>query len=298
MIRGIQHLASPLAGMRALALVGLMAALLCGCGHAPERAAEPQATPADGPTAQVPAPQPTPGAPAPASAPDPVWEAAKSEATERVIPLYIHHRAELAEGLEHYQIERGSTRRREIALTFDDGPHPSYTNKLVSILQSHNARATFFMVGSMAAKYPELVKLVVAGGNQLANHTYHHENLTAVSPEEIAVEMKACGDVLRQFTPTPPRLFRPPGGNFDKQVLQIARAAGYSTVFWTTNTADYLEPGVDTVVNRVVRNACNGAIFLMHDGYGQTILALPKILDALRAQGYRLVTVDELTRGS
>jgi peptidoglycan/xylan/chitin deacetylase (PgdA/CDA1 family) len=280
------------------ALVGLVFLAILGCSTT-------STTPAQQPTRQGPvpslnlqvktAPVKAVAEPLPTPPPkvDPLWENAKREALERIIPFYVHNKAELMQGLERYQIERGLPWCREVALTFDDGPHPESTPKLLEVLRKYNAKATFFVVGSMARKHPDLVAAEVAEGHAVGNHTYNHRNMTSISPEEAAIELRACGDVLRDITGSPTRLFRPPGGRYSRETVALARAEGYTTVFWTVNTADYTEPSETRVAQRVLWGASNGAVFLLHDGYQETIDALPRILQNLQSRGYRFVTVND-----
>jgi len=225
---------------------------------------------------------------------DPIWEQAKGEVRRGVLNLLTQHRAELERGLGYYRVTHGDRTRREIALTFDDGPHPEYTPKLLSLLGRANVKATFFMVGELAEGRPDLVKQVVAAGHCVGNHTYHHVKLTAVPIGTAAAEIKACGNVLRDITGCPPNWFRPPGGRTDTDVLLAARALGYRMVLWDVFPADSRSPGRSTIRRRVLDEASPGSIVLMHDGIQQTLDVLPGIVAILRARGYRFVTLDEM----
>lgn len=228
---------------------------------------------------------------------DPVWQAAKAEVLGVTIPIYQRYHKELGEGLSEFVVERGSHRLHQVALTFDDGPHPDTTPELLSILRRYHVKATFFVVGAMARRYPALLKAIAADDHEIANHTYRHTNLMrkGISPEEICCELKACGLAVREITGKTPRYFRPPGGNYNPQVLKLIRACGYTTVLWTYNPADYTEPGEDRIVRRVTFHAVNGGIYLLHDGYPQTVACLPRIIEDLQARGFRFGTVSEVT---
>jgi len=193
-------------------------------------------------------------------------------------------------------LQRGDTARKEIALTFDDGPHPGYTDQLLDVLHACHVPATFFVVGEMAERYPDLVRDEIAAGNTVGNHTYHHISLIKVNAADDAAEIAACGDVLQQITGKRPYLFRPPGGQSDLFSLDAAEAQGYTTVLWTDDPGDYASPGIDAIVKRTLHCARPGGILLLHDGIGQTIEALPTIVDALRAKGFTFVTVDQMLR--
>jgi peptidoglycan/xylan/chitin deacetylase (PgdA/CDA1 family) len=188
----------------------------------------------------------------------------------------------------------GARSRREIVLTFDDGPHPGYTPELLAVLERYHVPATFFVVGEMAERAPYLVRDEIADGDSVGNHTYHHVSLVKITPGEAADEIRACGLVLQSITGKPARLFRPPGGRYDAAVTDAATAQGYRTVLWTDDPGDYASPGVDTIVERTVRTAHNGGILLLHDGIQQTIDALPRIIGSLRASGFTFVTMDQM----
>jgi peptidoglycan/xylan/chitin deacetylase (PgdA/CDA1 family) len=228
---------------------------------------------------------------------DPVWQAAKAEVFDVTMPIYQRYHRELGENLGQFVVDRGAHGRRMIALTFDDGPHPESTPELLAVLRTHHVKATFFVVGAMARRYPSLLRAIAADGHEIANHTYRHTNLLrkGISPEEIACELKACGGAVREITGKAPQYFRPPGGNYDDQVLKLARACGYTTVLWTYNPADFSEPGEDKIVRRVTWHAVNGGVYLLHDGYRQTVGSLPQIIEDLRARGFEFGTVSQVT---
>ncbi|MDW8028446.1 MAG: polysaccharide deacetylase family protein [Armatimonadota bacterium] len=225
---------------------------------------------------------------------DKYWQNAKEEVYKSVLEILAQHQAELERGIKYHKLIHGDRTKRQVAITFDDGPHPDYTPKLLEILRQYEAKATFFVVGKMAEKYPNLVKEQVADGHSVGNHTYHHVNLTRIPKEYIATEIKACGEVLRSITGKAPRLFRPPGGDYDKQVAEVAEALGYTIVLWSINPGDYADPGEKVIETLVLKKVRNGDIILLHDGVQETIDVLPQILGFLKDKGYQLVTVDEM----
>lgn len=227
---------------------------------------------------------------------DKYWQNAKMEVDKSVPELFAQHQVELGKNIQFNKLIHGDPSRTEIAVTFDDGPHPSYTPKLLSILKQYNAKATFFLVGEMAERHPELVKAEIAAGHAIGNHTYHHVNLTKIPPEDVAVEIQSCGDVLKSITGKQPHLFRPPGGDYDRQVAQLANSLGYTMVLWTDDPGDYASPGAEVIEARLDRRINNGGIILIHDGIQQTIDELPAILKYLNNKGYKLVTIDEMIR--
>jgi peptidoglycan-N-acetylglucosamine deacetylase len=225
---------------------------------------------------------------------DQYWANAKIEVDKSVLELMAQHQVELERGLKYHKFMRGDTSKSRIALTFDDGPHPAFTPKLLDILKENNVKATFFLVGEMAEKYPDLVKREIAEGHSVGNHTYHHVNLTKVPPEDIATEMEACSDVLNKITGKKPHLFRPPGGDYNRQVIEIAEAEGYTTIFWTDDPGDYASPGKKVIEIRLLRNVNNGGIILIHDGVQETVDILPQVIEYLKNRGFEFVTIDEM----
>ena len=198
------------------------------------------------------------------------------------------------QGFRFNKIIRGDTRRRQIALTFDDGPHPVYTLQLLDVLRRTHTPATFFVVGELVQKNPGLVRLEVAEGNEVGDHTFDHVNLTVVPPELVAYELSACDAALKKATGAPVRFFRPPGGEYNGEVLRQAASQGYITALWTDDPGDFMKPTAQVILQRTVAHLGNGAIILLHDGIPQTIDALPGIIAAARHRGYQFVTISQL----
>ncbi len=192
------------------------------------------------------------------------------------------------------KIWRVHTARKEIALTFDDGPYPFYTPVLLHVLNRSHVPATFFIVGRSAQEFPELVTRIVDAGDEVGNHTFNHYTLTALSDAQIAYQIAAGGAFLEQFTGKPLSLFRPPHGHCNAHILAIARALGYRTILWSDAANDVKDIPPDVIARRVEAEASPGGIILLHSGQYRTIVALPRIIDRLRAQGYTFVTVSKL----
>lgn len=227
---------------------------------------------------------------------DRYWVSAEQVVDHRVMDVLSQHQQELAKGVRYHKLMHGSPTLKEVALTFDDGPHPQYTPKLLAILRQYKVPATFFVVGEMAEKYPDLVKAELADGNLVANHTYHHVNLTKIPAKYVATEIKACGEVVQSITGRAPRLFRPPGGDYNRHVAEVADALGYTIALWTDDPGDYASPGTKIITDRLLARVSNGGIILIHDGVQQTIDVLPAIIQTLQGKGFRFVTLDEMSR--
>ncbi len=192
------------------------------------------------------------------------------------------------------KILRGDTHRPRIALTFDDGPHPVYTLQLLNILRRMHTPATFFVVGEQVEKNPGLVRLEVAEGNEVGDHTYDHVNLTLIPPELVAYEVSRCDAAITKATGAPVRFFRPPGGEYNGEVLREVAGHGYITTLWTNDPGDFMKPSSVVIRKRTLAHLENGGIILLHDGIPETLEALPGIITAARLRGYQFVTVSQL----
>jgi len=191
---------------------------------------------------------------------------------------------------------RGNPHRREIALTFDDGPHPLATPLLLAVLRRYKVHATFFVIGEHAVTYPYFIAEMVADGHEVGDHTFHHPNMTTVDPETVSAEIGATVLVIRRTAGRQPRWFRPPGGDYTAEVVTSARRAGMGLAMWTNNSGDWALPSADVVVERVLTRAGPGGIVLLHTGTLPTVQALPRIIVELRRRGYVFVTVSQLAR--
>lgn len=208
--------------------------------------------------------------------------------------LMTQHQGELGRGLYFAKLIQGDPLKKQIALTFDDGPHPGYTAQILQILKRYDARATFFVVGAQAEKHPDLIRAEIAGGHEVGNHTFDHFSLVKIPPSYVPIEIKACGEALKRITGRAPHLFRPPGGEYNRAVAQAAGELGYTMVLWTGDPGDYASPGASVILRRTLHEIGPGGILLLHDGIAQTMQVLPQILQYLRDNGYEMVTVDEM----
>lgn len=188
---------------------------------------------------------------------------------------------------------RAASDSKLIALTFDDGPG-QYTNTLLDALAQRNARATFFMVGGNAAQYSAVVARAYNEGHEIANHTYSHPQLTSLSSASVSGQITRTNDVLDLACGSGTRhLVRPPYGDVNASVL---RAIGAPSILWSVDTMDWKDRDANIVKNRILNNASDGAIILLHDIHKTTVDGAIAALDDLIAQGYELVTVSELYR--
>ena len=186
--------------------------------------------------------------------------------------------------------------KKVIALTFDDGPWPNTTAKVLDILKKNRIKSTFFVVGQNVKNYPDLTKQIVADGHIIANHTWHHW-YHQINAQAAAYEVANTTDIIYQTTGVRTSLFRPPGGIMNNGVAAYAKNNKYAVIIWSADSMDYSRPAVPRLMNNIFREAKPGGIVLMHDGGGDrsnTVKALPEIISRFRKQGYEFVTVPEL----
>ena len=184
-----------------------------------------------------------------------------------------------------------------VALTFDDGPWPGQTDKILDVLKQQNVKATFFMLGSQARSSPALARRVAAEGHVVGSHSFSHAELTKLKPAEARDEISRGINAVAAAAGTRPVWFRPPYGAVNADVRREARGLNVKTMLWDIDTLDWTRPGTHMLYRNAVRSTKSGQVVLMHDGGGnrdQTIKALPIIIDDLRRRGFIFVTLDEL----
>ena len=180
-----------------------------------------------------------------------------------------------------------------VALTFDDGPDPLTTPRLLDTLAAKAAKATFFVLGGQAARYPDLIRRIAREGHVVAGHTWRHVRLTGLGEEAFRKEVDETNSLLSSLTGQKVRCVRPPQGISDASVVGRLRARGLTTVQWSSDPRDWTRPGVAAIEQRVLGSLRPGAVVVMHDwrGAAQTPAALPGILDGIAARGYRAVSI-------
>ena len=188
-------------------------------------------------------------------------------------------------------VKNESGKKKYVALTFDDGPHPEYTPKVLDILAEKKVVATFFVLGYRVEEEPELVRREKMLGCEIGNHTYNHADLNKTSKSRIVAEINKCNDAIYAATGEYPKLYRPPYGNMWKANESLIPL---KKILWSVDSADWRTENPDKIVKNVLTTVKANSTILMHDFYPQTIKALPEIIDRLRAEGYKFVTVSEL----
>jgi peptidoglycan/xylan/chitin deacetylase (PgdA/CDA1 family) len=190
---------------------------------------------------------------------------------------------------------------KKVALTFDDGPHPYFTENIVKIISDYNIKATFFLVGTQVKKFPQLVKLLAENDCcKIGNHTYSHKNLTKLTESEIFNELKTTQEILSSISGEKNVIpyFRPPGGHYNNKVLNIADKLGLKIVLWSVFTNDHNERITEKeLINRIMSSlSSDKEIILLHSGSKTTLEFLPKIIEILKEKNYKFVTVDEILK--
>jgi len=195
---------------------------------------------------------------------------------------------------------------RIIALTFDDGPYPPYTNRLLDVLKEKKVRATFFLVAGQAQRHPELVKRAVAEGHMVGLHAFRHRDFLKLTEEERQKDLALGKKVLQDIIGKDPVYWRPPHGFRDGSVMKLAAQEHLTVVNWSITPRDWTGIDKQEICNRVLAKADDGAIVLLHDGdspfYKEsrqaTVDGVSLLIDSLREKGYHLVSLEEYVRNS
>ncbi|MEP4076798.1 polysaccharide deacetylase family protein [Haloferula sp.] len=190
---------------------------------------------------------------------------------------------------------RVSVNDKYVALTFDDGPHPQNTPRLLDILRARNIKATFYVVGRNVDLYPAIARRIVAEGHEIGNHTYTHGNMTKMSDAKVRKELDTTRDSIARAAGVKPRTMRPPyGALLQSQRSWIHSEYGYPTIMWAVDPKDWQRPGPSVVTSRILAGTTPGAIVLAHDLHAPTVTAMPATCDGLLKKGYKFVTVSQL----
>lgn len=180
---------------------------------------------------------------------------------------------------------------RRIALTFDDGPHPRYTEQLLDGLKERGVVATFFVTGEHAALHPDVIERMHKEGHMIGNHTYSHMQLNKKNLQAFKEELLRTSEVIEEITGEEVLYVRPPYGSWNKS---IEKDLNMFPVLWTVDPLDWCSSNVKSIVNRIVKNVKEDDIILMHDYYATSVEAALQAVDHLLKEGYRFVTVEEI----
>lgn len=203
-------------------------------------------------------------------------------------------------------IWKGPSNSPMVALTFDDGPKPESSQKILDILTKYAVKATFFVVGRDAKEFPDIIMRMNEEGHEIGNHTFSHKNVSGMTVTSLKNELKRTNEVIFDIIGKNPKYFRPPGGDYVFRSRYVASKCGLDQVNWSVNTGDFVKltkefdidedyaAAANMLADEVVRMTGCGDIILFHNGSEKTIRALPVIIERLKAQGFEFVTVSKL----
>ena len=183
-----------------------------------------------------------------------------------------------------------------VALTFDDGPHPGRTKRILSLLERYHVKATFFILGCNAEYYPEPLAMAVQAGHEIEDHSFDHVT-RGKSVSDLKESITRTAEIIERASGRAPRYFRPPEGKCTRELDEALSALGYATVFWTVDSRDWTGKPAEAIVRDVLATVRDGDVLLFHDYTcpgENTLHALEKIIPELLARGYRFVTVEEM----
>lgn len=231
----------------------------------------------------------------------------KAEVSMKKIKSYLNEEfaeqidMKIPEKQEHTKEEQHSEDRvrldpngKYVALTFDDGPHPEVTPRILDTLNKYDAKATFFMLGSQVEYYPSLANQVDDAGHEIGDHTMNHQDLSVLGLDQIQEEVQQSSTIIEKAIGMTPVLLRPPYGASNADVEQIASNLGHPLIMWSVDSLDWKNRNAEVVHENVMSNVASGSIVLLHDIHHSTAEALPQLLNSLEEQGYQMVTVSQL----
>ena len=190
-----------------------------------------------------------------------------------------------------YSVERDDMK---ISVTFDCAWNDDDIDDIIKVLDKYNCVSTFFVVGDWAEKYPEAVKKLSEAGHEIANHSYNHTHYTKLSKEKMKEDMDKCDKIIENLTSKKSMLFRPPSGDYNKDVVRACAETGRYCVQWDVDSLDWKNLTQGEIANRVLSKTKSGSIILLHNGTPNTYKALEKILPALADKGFKFVPVSQL----
>ena len=195
----------------------------------------------------------------------------------------------------------GAREEKYVALTFDDGPHPRYTEKILSILERYGVKATFFMIGANVEHYTDVAKAVYHAGHEIGCHTYTHPHMKEITNAQLTEELTRCEALFEELSIPRPVLFRPPEGFRSPSQVKLIEERGYRLVIWSLDPKDWRGTPAEQMVSAAMTQVQGGDILLFHDyisGQNNTIAAIEQLIPQLLESGYQFVTVSELIKKS
>lgn len=187
------------------------------------------------------------------------------------------------------------TSEKHVSITFDDGPNSGFTPKVLALLEKHNAKATFFLIGKNVEKHPEIVFQIIEEGHTIGNHSYSHsKNFGFFSSEKVALELKQTNSILKEITGKELKLFRPPFGVTNPNIKKALKKTGLFSIGWSKRSLDTTNLSEEKILKRVISNLKKGDIILLHDSSAKTVAVLEQLLLFLQSHELQSVPVDRL----
>ena len=182
-----------------------------------------------------------------------------------------------------------------ISITFDDGPNPEFTPKVLSLLKEHNAKATFFLTGKNAEKYPEIVRQIIEEGHTIGSHSYSHsKNFGFFSIDKVATELKQTNSLINEITGKEMKMFRPPFGVTNPNIKKALKSTEHFSIGWSKRSYDTTNFSEEKILKRITSNIEKGDIILLHDSSAKTVAVLEQLLLFLQTHKLQSVPVDRL----
>ena len=206
-----------------------------------------------------------------------VGKAVATASTERVIPIYCV-----------------DTKDKVCSISFDAAWGNEQTDDLLNTLDKYDVKTTFFLVGQWVEKYPDSVKEISKRGHDIGNHSSTHAHMPALSADKMKDEITDCNNRIKKLTGKAPTLFRPPYGDYDNNVVNLVKSMDMYCVQWNIDSLDWKDPSVERIVKNCTDKLTSGSIILLHNGAANTPAALPKIIEAIKSKGYKIVPISKL----
>ncbi len=192
-------------------------------------------------------------------------------------------------------LRKGKRHGKMVALTFDDGPHPSYTPKLLKILKDNDVKATFFVLGSRIAEYPKIAVQIHKEGHLIGNHSYSHPFYKKISHEKVDKEVLKTNDIIKKTTGIKNiKYHRPPYGSLPKYYITKAEDEEFYIVMWSVDSKDYQGHSADYTLDKVLKHVRGGDVMLFHDIHATTLQVIEELIPILKKAGYKFVLLDEI----
>lgn len=192
---------------------------------------------------------------------------------------------------------KGDEQKKELVLTFDDGPHLKFTPQILAVLEKYQVKATFFCIGENIEKHPTLLQKIDKAGHFIGNHTYHHSNFFDIYPQKrVKEELKSTEEIIQKVIHKKSKIFRPPYGVTNPPIAKAVKALDYLAIGWSIRSLDTAIKEKEKIVSRVIRQLKGGDILLLHDTSERTVVVLEEVLKYCQNNGIKIVGLDELLK--